>query len=118
MATRACDLLGRLIAWLSRRARPPKADVAETPATFPIESFNAALNKMVEVAVEAGRREERARIAEIMSMPKAERFQGLAWQMARTGVINPEQAAEAFAAAEFDAHVLAQPADGYERVLH
>jgi hypothetical protein len=117
MAASARDLLGRLIAWLSRRARPPKAVVAEPPA-FPIEAFNAALDKMVEVAFEAGRRGERARIDAIMSMPLAERFMKLAWRMARSDVVSPEQATQAFDAAEFDAHVLAQPIEAEGRTLH
>jgi hypothetical protein len=102
MVTAARTIICRLNAWRWRRARPPKAVVAEPPA-FPTAAFNAALNKMVEIAVDAGRREERARIAAIMSLPKAERFLGMAWEMALSGVVSPEQADKAFAAAEFDA---------------
>jgi hypothetical protein len=111
-------------AWISRRAgrnvqaRAPSSAVAETPSTFPAEAYQLALDRLVSIAVETGRREERARLDAIMSMPLAERFMKLAWRMARSDVVSPEQATQAFAAAEFDAHVLAQPIEAEGRTLH
>jgi hypothetical protein len=101
----------------------PERPAAKAPASFPIEAYKVALDKLVEMARAAGAREEQARIARIVRRPSADRFPRLALSLALLGVITSEQAYEAFAAAESDALARTEPresrlpvSDG--RVLH
>ena len=125
----ARDLLRSLRAWRSWRGAPAPAVgdrdgvKAEAPASFPLAAYNAAIDKLVEMARAAGAAEERARIAAIMTLPTAERFPRLAWRLASSGAVGPEQAAQAFVAADLDSPAPAQPTSGAldperGRVLH
>lgn len=127
---RARDLLARLTVWRGRREpslaqaeNRIAADAASVPSTFPAEAYKLALDKLVEVAFEAGVRGEQARIATIVRLPSGERFPRLALSLALSGVVTSEQAVEAFAAAESDASARSQPtespaAESEGRVLH
>lgn len=104
-------------------ARTANADAAVAPSTFPIEAYNAALDRLVKIAFESGAREERQRIAAITSLPDADRFIRVALSLALCGVVSPEQAIAAFAAAERDMLARRPPTEssapeGDARVLH
>jgi hypothetical protein len=83
-----------------------EAALAEAPASFPAD------DKLVE-AFEAGKREERTRIATICRLPiAAGDFPRLALIIALAGV-SLEQACEALRAAETDARARSQPTESF-----
>lgn len=111
-SSRGRDLLRRLMVWCCRHASSEQmADAAETPATFPIEGYNAALDRLVEIARESGARQEQARMRSIATLPQAAGFPRMALNLALSGVVTPEQAIEAFAAAESDVLARSQPTE-------
>ena len=127
---RARELLGPLAAWPWRRAPVAAADALEREVveakgapSFQSEAYKTALDKLLEIAFEAGAREERARIAAIAKLPKAERFPRLALNLAVSGSLSGEQAAAALAEAELDLRAELRPpepppAESDGRVLH
>jgi len=96
-----------LVAAATRFARSErKASVAPAPAPagggFPVAAYEAALDRLVEVAHAAGTAEERARIASIMNLPEARGFAAFAWGLAESGVLTREQAKGAIIAVMAD----------------
>jgi hypothetical protein len=97
--------------------------VAAAPTSFPVEAYNAALDRLVKIAFESGARQEQTRITTIVRLPGAERFPRLAINIALSGAVAPEQALETFAAAESDVSSRSQPTEPLapesdRRVLH
>jgi hypothetical protein len=103
---RSREILGRL-AGLWRRSPATAGAVDQKVAgdaapAFPAEAYEAALDKLTEIARELGTRQERERIATITRLPQAAGFPRLALAIALHGGVGVDQAVETFAAAEFD----------------
>jgi hypothetical protein len=70
-----------------------------------------ALDEVIIVAIRAGRQAERARIAEILRLPGADRFPRLAASLALAEIVAVEQAIEVLAVAESDVRTRPQPTE-------
>jgi len=79
-------------------ASVPAADVAAAP-----DAYKVALDKLVQIAFEAGQRQERARVAAILATPSAATFPHLTIDLVASD-LSPEKAAAALHAAA-DAHI-------------
>ena len=73
-------LFRKIASWRGPRAQP----TLDAPS-FLFEAYRTALDRLLETAVDAGRREERKRIAEVLNAPGVASYPLLAFELAIDG---------------------------------
>ncbi len=102
----------------SRPGAPDLCSPATVASAFPREAFEALLDRLVSVTLEAGAAEERRRIAALIDHPKAAGLTRFAWRLASVDGVTHAAAIELLEIAAIDHAVAAAAQSGAPITLH